>query len=309
MKVAQLKTFAKHADAITVRIPDAIDSANVKAILKRAGNASGNAKAKAVAQLVLDVSRLPITPPRSSQVRTDKMWADHQVLVQLVEKAREKVRAPPRPPRALDPVLRTRPPPIARPRGPSLAGQNGRGQEEDGPRQAAQTGEFERRPPVRRADEGTCVGVGVGVGGWVCVCRSVLEWVGGCVFVAVYLSVPGLSRAHTHAHTPTHTHTYTHTHTQVIKVTDEAIICPGCKHKSMMPGLSLSALDEINRKRDLIFEQRGGNDDEDEDAPAAKRRRKNELPLSMAFICQCANQALVSVGFSAVASAGAPPGQ
>ena len=62
MKVAQLKTFAKHADAITVRIPDAIDSANVKAILKRAGNASGNAKAKAVAQLVLDVSRLPITP-------------------------------------------------------------------------------------------------------------------------------------------------------------------------------------------------------------------------------------------------------
>ena len=92
-------------------------------------------------------------------------------------------------------------------------------------------------------------------------------------------------------------------------MTDEAIICPGCKHKSMMPGLSLSALDEINRKRDLIFEQRGGNDDEDEDEPAAKRRRKNELPLSMAFICQCANQALVSVGFSAVASAGAPPGQ
>ena len=47
----------------------------------------------------------------------------------------------------------------------------------------------------------------------------------------------------------------------------------------MMPGLSLSALDEINRKRDLIFEQRGGNDDVGESA--AKRRRRNEMPRSL----------------------------
>ena len=114
-----------------------------------------------------------------------------------------------------------------------------------------------------------------------CVCRSVLErtWL--------------IARAHARTHTHTHTHTYTHTHTQVIKVTDEAIICPGCKHKSMMPGLSLSALDEINRKRDLIFEQRGGNDDVGESA--AKRRRRNEIPLSLPFLCQCATQALVNL--------------
>ena len=76
-------------------------------------------------------------------------------------------------------------------------------------------------------------------------------------------------------------------------MTDEAIICPGCKHKSMMPGLSLSALDEINRKRDLIFEQRGGNDDVGESA--AKRRRRNEMPRSLPFLCQCATQALVNL--------------
>jgi len=102
-----------------------------------------------------------------------------------------------------------------------------------------------------------------------------------------------LAHRHTQTRTRTHTHTHTHTHTQVIKVTDEAITCPGCNHKSMMAALSLSALAAINRERDSIFEQRGGNDDEGE--PALKRRRKNEMPLSMPFICQCATQALVNL--------------
>ena len=178
-KSAQLKEFAAFEAVINVRIPTAIvASPDVKAILKRAKKPSGNAKA--VAQVVLDVSCLPITQPRPHQVRTDKMWVAHQVLVQLVEKAQEKVRAPLRPPPP-PPVIRTLalchtdsphpptyPPPIARARGPSLAGQNGQGQEGEGPRQAAQTGEFERRPPVRRANEGMCGGMGVSV----CVCLS-----------------------------------------------------------------------------------------------------------------------------------------
>ena len=65
----------------------------------------------------------------------------------------------------------------------------------------------------------------------------------------------------------------------------------------MMPALSPTALDKINRKRDLIYEQRGGNDDEDEGEgePAAKRRRKNETTLSMPFVCQCATQTLVNL--------------
>ena len=97
MKAAQLKKFADYAVAITVRIQlGAMAGPDVQAILERAGNASGTAKA--VAQVVLDVSSLPITPPKAHQVRKDKMWAAFQVLVQLVEKARVKVRAPPRPP-------------------------------------------------------------------------------------------------------------------------------------------------------------------------------------------------------------------
>ena len=69
---------------INARIPTAIvASPDVKAILKRVKKPSGNAKA--VAQVVLDVSCLPITQPRPHQVRTDKMWVAHQVLVQLVE--------------------------------------------------------------------------------------------------------------------------------------------------------------------------------------------------------------------------------
>ena len=101
MKAAQLKKFADYAVAITVRIQlGAMAGPDVQAILERAGNARGNASgtAKAVAQVVLDVSSLSITPPKAHQVRNDKMWAAFQVLVQLVEKARVKVRAPPRPP-------------------------------------------------------------------------------------------------------------------------------------------------------------------------------------------------------------------
>ena len=105
MKAAQLKKFADYAVAITVRIQlGAMAGPDVQAILERAGNASGTAKA--VAQVVLDVSSLPITPPKAHQVRKDKMWAAFQVLVQLVEKARVKIRAPPRPP----PRARPRPP-------------------------------------------------------------------------------------------------------------------------------------------------------------------------------------------------------
>ena len=52
-----------------------------------------------------DTTAVAITQPRPHQVRTDKMWAAHQVLVQLDEKAQEKVRAPLRPPRVVRALL------------------------------------------------------------------------------------------------------------------------------------------------------------------------------------------------------------
>jgi len=161
--------------AITVRIPiGAMASSDVQAILKRAKKPSGNAKA--VAQVVLDVAvfRSPSRErTRSGPTRCGpptSCWCSSSR-----RRRRRSVRPPAlsTPPSAPSRCVTLTPPtypptPIARPRGPSLAGQNGQGQEGEGPRQAAQTGEFERQPPVQRADEGTCVCVGVGV----CVCLS-----------------------------------------------------------------------------------------------------------------------------------------
>ena len=191
-KSAQLKELAGFEHAINVRIPiGAMPNSDVQAILlKRAKKPSGSAKA--VAQLLLDVSRLPITQPKAHQVQTGKMWAAHQcVIVQLVEKAQAKVRARSTPSSAPSRCVTLTPP--THPPTPHRAP----------PRALARRSKW-TRPRTRRtatscsnwrirtaASSATCQRRHVCVCGCGCV----------CVFVAVYLSVPVLSRARAHTHT------------------------------------------------------------------------------------------------------------
>jgi hypothetical protein len=98
-KTNQLKAFADFRTLVIFRVPlGAMPPAVVQAVLDRAAKPTGNAKE--VAQLMLDVANLPVTPPKPHQVRTDEMWSSLNVFVQLVSKAGAKVRAHHRPPPA-----------------------------------------------------------------------------------------------------------------------------------------------------------------------------------------------------------------